>query len=252
MSDWKDFGIDAVVSPVDFKFKSDDEDVLAYYTLLLLALEDLYNVYEFKSSKYVLEHIDKDVSEIQSRMLEQVKRLDNVYNEKYKSTLTDGGILNENLSKVKHSTSDNFKDLKKEQSQTIRNICTEFKGQIKSKIYYLRSRNSDRLFNVNSNFNNAIKRIRKLATHGVRSARNQGKSEAELFLYGDTLVYWECLHDGKTCGFCLENEAKSPFKLSNCPSYPAHIHCGERCNLVIKDEDKNLTKEAEELLYYNI
>ena len=79
-----------------------------------------------------------------------------------------------------------------------------------------------------------------------------GQKEAELFLYGDTLVYWECLHDGKTCGFCLENEALSPFNLSDCPAYPSHPNCGGRCNLVIKDEDKTLTPDAEDLKYYQI
>lgn len=252
MSDWRDFGIDAVVSPVDFSFSSDDEDIMAYYALLLLALEDLYKSYEFKSADYVLSHIDEDVSKLQKNMLKQVDYLEDVYKAKYESTLTDKGILEENFGKIKQSKSELLKFLKKEQVQTIRNICEELKGQIISKIYYLKSRNSDRLFSPNSNFSNAIGRIKKLVNHGVRASREQGKQKAELFLYGDTLVYWECLHDGKTCSFCLENEARSPFRLSDCPAYPVHDKCGSRCQLVIKDSDKKLTPEAEELLYFSI
>ena len=76
MSHWKDFSIDAVVSPVDFSFNSDDKDILAYYTLLLLALEELYYLYEFKSADYVLSHIDEDISKLQKSMLDNVNQLD--------------------------------------------------------------------------------------------------------------------------------------------------------------------------------
>lgn len=252
MSHWKDFSIDAVVSPVDFSFNSDDKDILAYYALLLLALEELYYLYEFKSADYVLSHIDEDISKLQKSMLDNVNQLDKSFNEKYRDTLTKEGILPENIGKIKTLNKELLKFLKKEQTQTIKNICQELKGQLKSKIFYLKSRNSDRLFSVNSNFSNAVRRLRKLADYGVKSSRGMGQKEAELFLYGDTLVYWECLHDGKTCGFCLENEALSPFNLSDCPAYPAHVHCGSRCNLVIKDEDKTLTPDAEDLKYYQI
>ena len=93
---------------------SDDKDILAYYTLLLLALEELYYLYEFKSADYVLSHIDEDISKLQKSMLDNVNQLDKSFNEKYRDTLTKEGILPENIGKIKTLNKEVLKFLKKE------------------------------------------------------------------------------------------------------------------------------------------
>lgn len=243
--------INDVIAPA-VNFDNDDEnidvDALVLYMLLIEPYKRIYQQYSIQTMDYVLEHIDSDVAEMEKDMLSHIDHLEDVYDSANDKRLKDAKIVDENIDKVPKNHS-NLKYLKSEYKQTVKNICQEFKGQVKSRIYYLKDKNSDIGFYVNSYINRAVNRIKKLADYDVTRAKRRGENNADIFLYGDTLVNWVTAGDDNVCADCLAFERNNPHLLSNAPEPPLHPHC--RCHLE-KVDSSELTDEAKKLKYYNI
>lgn len=246
--------IDSLLDSVGFDFDTDDNDELDYYLVFMLLFKDLYQGYSYKSIDYVLSHVDDDVDNIQKKSLVEVDKLKTQYNAMIESIFNSVGILSSNISKAKLS-SDKLKWLIKEQKQTIKNICTELKGQIKSTIYYIKNRgDGEEAFNLNVFFNRAIQRIKKMVSSAVQSVKDTARKVAYVFLYGNPLVNIVTKHDSKVCSTCQSIENDNPYFLHDAPILPIHPYC--RCHVETVDgkgiTQLPLTDEAEKLKYHTI
>lgn len=234
---------------LDFKGDSKDTDVLVLYLLLINPFEKLYEKYAGKSVDYILEHVDEDVKKIRNNNGDYVNKLDEAYKVKKDETLKNAGILDENMSKVEDVSNETLSILKKEYNQTLENICNEFKGQLKSGIYFHKDTKTVDDFDVNSYFKRVISRLKKQSEFDVLSAKNQAVVDSYSFLYGNPMVYWVTADLETTCSLCRRLESESPKRMSEFPKPPIHVNC--YCEIMVAP-DEELTDEADELRYYDV
>lgn len=248
------FHIDSLLNGVDFRFNDGTDDEQEYFMLYILLFENLYRIYRPKTMDYVLAHVDEDVDNIYKKLSSQPEQLNEQYNKIVEDVLTKSDIPKENIPKAKISK-DRLKNLINEQKQTLKNICEELKGQIKSTIYYIKNRNDgEGAFKIEPYFDRVVIRIKKMVTSGVQSANDNAVRESYMFLYGNPLVNIVTKHDDKVCTVCADLEANNPYFLFDCPILPVHPYC--RCHLETTDgkglTQLPLTPEADKLRYYDI
>lgn len=231
----------------DFTYETDDQDEKIYALIFLGALATLFKKYKDKSADYVIKNVDSDVSNLRRSLTHSTTELEKVFDKVANKTLTDAGILKDNLGRV--TLKYNVHDGVLEQKQTVQGVTDELKNNLKSKAYYLKNRNAESIFNVKSNFNRAAKRLKQMVWSGYQTAKKKAVRASQIFLYGDPLAYWITKNDNRVCLWCMALQKASPMPLSMMPFCPLHNKC--RCDDKLA-KDLELTDAAKLLTYYQI
>jgi hypothetical protein len=214
----------------DFEYKSDDDEELLYAVAFMTALSLLFDKYKGQSADFVLKSIDGDIINLRNDLTRQIPRLEEIFNREAEAKLLSAGILYENLGKVKLES--NIYNGIREQKETIKGITNELRDSLKSKAYFLKNRNSEALFDVNSNFRRAATRTKSMVESGFVNTKQKASRQADVFLYGDPLAQWVTAGDRRVCPFCRALEDAGPMPLSALPACPAHNRC--RCDIVLE------------------
>lgn len=253
----------------DFTYETDDKDEELYALSFLGTLSLLFTKYKSKGTDYAINNVEKDVSNLRNTLTKGVDKLQNIFDKVASETMEKAGILKDNLSKVdlgetittsintaKSSLKSIFKSGSKliangieEQKSTIKGITEELSNNIKSKAHFLKNRNSEKAFDVRSNFDRATKRLKQMIDAGYNTTVSKAERHAQIFLYGDPDAYWITRNDSRVCPWCMAIQDASPMPLSRLPYCPLHYRC--RCKIKLA-KDLNMTEEAVKLTHYQI
>lgn len=233
----------------DFTYTDGDKAEQEYGLLFLLLLADLYDKYKkYETVDYALRNITKDTRIIYTKLVQNTTKLKEIFNQTVENSLTSTGILQENIPKT-NITPNIISNGLLEQKTTIKGITDELHNNILSKAYFLKNRNAETLFNIDSNFTRATRRVKQMAESGYNTTVAKAEREADIYKYGDPLAYWITKNDSRVCRWCRHLEAASPMPLSMLPYNPLHNKC--RCRVKLAD-NLALTDRASALTTYLI
>ena len=238
----------ATDNPPTFVFdeaKASDEEV-EYVLAYLLLLQVFYDTYKHKSVDYVIANVEKDIKRLEKDYLKLDKQLDTFYDDTRKETALEACVVSGKLNKVKIDNN-RFMDLKSEQNFTSLAITGALALGLLSSAYTHRSRKTKELFNIDTNFKQAVTRTINKTTYAYSNAKSIAQTKTLEFLYDDPMMEWITEDDEVVCDFCYEIEYASPMKLSEMPETPLHPNC--RCKRRLYD-DNSLTARALNLIFY--
>lgn len=128
----------------------------------------------------------------------------------------------------------------KEQKLTAKGIVDEVKNDLKVGAFYAKNRiksEPNYKVKVGNVISRAVKRTKRMITHGVMSAYNEGKRVYYSNVYTKGTLYdWITMRDPKVCKFCAFFEMNGPYTLEELPPCPYHLYC--RCTFRPSEKSK--------------
>ena len=230
--------------PDFYYYETDDPKEEEHNRFIMYLFLIMYINYKSQEMDYITENISKDLNKLENdiNQLHQ-PTIQNNFNQARDEALQQAGILKQNINKT--GIRDTYiQPLLNEQRFTLSNIFSELKGQIRSKAEYLKNKFLEDKFEIKSNFDKAVKRLKKMLSSGWWNAKGKGKHLAREFLYGrDSLVNWVTRGDSRVCTECRALEDQNPHVLKEI-TYPPLQH---RCRCKIEQVTNRLTSAARSL-----
>ncbi len=230
--------------PDFYYYETDDPKEEEHNRFIMYLFLIMYINYKSQEMDYITENISKDLNKLENdiNQLHQ-PTIQNNFNQARDEALQQAGILKQNINKT--GIRDTYiQPLLNEQRFTLSNIFSELKGQIRSKAEYLKNKFLEDKFEIKSNFDKAVKRLKKMLSSGWWNAKGKGKHLAREFLYGrDSLVNWVTRGDSRVCTECRALEDQNPHVLKEITYPPLH----HRCRCKIEQVTNRLTSAARSL-----
>lgn len=194
----------------DYKEYGGDLNEKEYGLAMLMLLEDFTKKYNSKGYNYIEKHFDEDLNKLQDKLLQVNEKQFN----KYEEATVREELLKQNIPQKNHKKVNlkyNIKTTKTVADQTIKNIITNLRNEVKLNLLVVKDRNDEEALNLAPKLRDAIKRIKNTVSYATNVSTQRIQRSILHFKYGDEMLYkWVSAHLSTTCGWCLHQETLPP------------------------------------------
>lgn len=230
----------------DYKEYEGDLDEKEYALAMLLLLQDFTKKYSSKGYNYIEKNFDNDCVKLEEKLLSVNEK----YFSKYENATRKNLLIDNNVPSNKHKQINLKYDLKITKEvveQTIKNIITTLRNEIKLNIQVVKDRGDEDSFNLEPKLRETIKRIKNTVAYGTNMSFQKIRRSVYDFRYGEDALYrWVTMGDSQVCFWCSQQERLPPRKLEDIPFDHMHGRCG------IEPANDRATAEYNRIVYGDV